>query len=230
MVTGLAALYVYVRAMGSPLPLFRLAGVVSLVSCLLLAILWLRGANISLEDRHLRPAGVLLLAAGAQLAGPAQPPWIPRLARAVLLLAVLFGLGATIQRIGNIRHHGIRLENGTSLTGLDPAVLARLRQIDADPATGLVYLPQPELALMMRRARVLPTDAVIHDRAWLAADARAGRVPDLQLVLPGWFVLDGRAEAIRSSFTGYAEQEWHRTRVGDWDFWQAPRPPHQRTK
>lgn len=229
LVTGLAALYFYSRAMVSPRSLFRLAGVVSLVAALLLMILWLRGANISLEDRHLRPAGVLLLAAGAQFAGPVQPSWHRHTARTVLLLTVLFGLGATMQRVVNIRRHGIRLASGISLTGLDPAVLARLRLIDSDPATGLVYLPQPELALIMQQARVLPTDAVIHDIAWLAADTRAGRVSGLHLVLPSLFALDGRAAAIRASFTGYAEHEWRHTRISDWDFWQAPLPAGPRT-
>ncbi len=223
-VTGFTALFIYWRALCSSQSLFRLAGTISLVAVLLLAGLWLRGANISLEDRHLRPAGVLLLAAGAQLAGGVQPRWIMFSARVVLVLAVGFGLGAFAQRVDNIRQQALRLPNGISLTGLDSAMLARMEQLDSPDAGRLVYLPQPEMALLMSRARLLPTDAVIHDRAWLAIDTRHGRVAELILVLPAGFAHDGRADTIRGSFVDYTDDEWQRTRVGAWDFWRAASP------
>jgi hypothetical protein len=202
--------------------LMRLAGTVCFVAALLLAVLMARGGAISLEDRHLRPAGVLLLAVCASWAA-SRRAW-PRVVFATALaLAVLYGLGASVQRIVNGRMFSVRASNHIGVLDIDRDSLRLLERLDV--AGSVIYLQNLNLAPVVQHARVIVADNPSRDEAWHAANPILGRVPALVLVLPESYSLDGRALAVRARFQNYREQEWHRTQHGKWVFWQAGGPP-----
>lgn len=206
-------------------PLARLAGLTCLVTIGVLFVLLWRGGSISLEDRHYRPAGVLLLAAGvaAGFDGSRRLAWVTR---GLVSAIVLYGLGALLQRHLTLGHRFFPAENGVAVSDVPRPVLAEIFRVAraGDDGRSLLYLPNPTLAVPGPPGRLLVTDAIDRDAAWIAAQPRHGRVPRLTLVLPARFDPDGRAAALRASFVDYRPDEWTRRRLDDWDFWQARTP------
>ena len=201
----------------------RLAGIIALTYVTVLALLLWRGGSISLDDRHFRPAGVLLLAALAGAAVHAARAWLRHAARACLILVIVFGIGAALQRHHFMRHSVYPSAGHISITDMPPAAQAELRRIDAT-AIGtdqVIYLPKPELSVLVHHARLIVNDAVTREAAWFASLSYKGRVSSLTLVLPAIFNRDGRGVAARNSFTDYPESCWTRRSVQGWDFWQA---------
>ena len=88
---------VYVWLLRSERPLLRLAGCVALIASGLLTLLLLRRGGVSLEDRHLRPAGILLLAAALQLAADVRQKWLARTLLTSVALACTFGIASAGQ-------------------------------------------------------------------------------------------------------------------------------------
>jgi len=215
-----AASYVYLLRHRERL--MRLAGTISLIAVLLLIALKARGGTISLEDRHLRPAGVLLLAVCAGWAtGPRG--WPRRIAATTLVLAMAFGLGAAVQRIGNLRRHAVRASNRISVLDVDRSSLQLLEQVD-QPGR-IIYLENLNLVPVVQRAHVLLPDEATHPAAWYAAHPIFGRAPSLVLVLAGRDAADGIDAAVRARFRDYRAAEWRPIGRGKWDFWTADAPP-----
>ncbi len=220
LLTGLVAMVVYVWLLRSERPLLRLAGCVALVASGLLSLLLLRRGGVSLEDRHLRPAGILLLAAALQLAVEVRRKWLARTLLTSVALACTFGIASAGQRLVNIARHTGRAANETSIPDLPGPALRRLESLDrtcADGA-GLIYLPRPELALLVPHCRVILGDPADPDSI---AKARHGRVPCLVVVLPAGPAQDGSPPPLLGSFVDYREAEWARIRENGWDFWFA---------
>ncbi len=208
------ALAAYGLLVRSRIHLFRLAGTISLTSAILLATLLWWGASVSLEDRHLRPAGILLLAVCASIA-VGRVSVSQRLAVSALVLSALFGIAATGQRISNIKKLGVRSVRDISMLDIDEPAL---RFLEANDEKGLlICLPRAMLIPALQRARILLFDeaekSVLHQ--W------RGRVPSLMLVFPAEDVISGRAAALRASFLDYHELEWRVVKRGSWEFWQA---------
>jgi len=202
--------------------LMRLAGTVSLIAVLLLVALKVRGGTISLEDRHLRPAGVLLLAVCACWAtGPRA--WPRRCAATALVLAMAFGLGAAVQRIGNLRRSAVRADNRISVLDVDRSSLRLLEQVDRPGR--IIYLQNMNLVPAVQHAHVLLPDEAAHPAAWYAAHPIFGRAPSLVLVLAGRDAADGIDAAVRARFRDYRESDWRQIGRGTWDFWIADAPP-----
>jgi len=190
--------------------LLRLAGVVSLVAGGALAIMLARGSAISLEDRHLRPAGVLLLVAGAAtVADAATRAPLRQLVLAALALAIAFGIGAGGQRIFNLRRHTLRAPNDVAALNLDPPALRQLERLDRPDQ--LVFLSDLMHAPLLSHARILVAEG---SSVW------HGRVPHLALMLPAGTPATGVLER----FTDYRPVEWKFTQEGSWQFWFSDGP------
>ena len=213
------------RLARGPLPFHRLAGMVTLTATAILFVLMARGGSISPEDRHFRPAGVLLLIPLAVVA--AGPGRFRFLARGALGFIVVFGAASAVQRHHSLHAVAHSTAEHISLPDLPPAAQAELRRLDAIGAgtDAILYLPSPALSTFAPAPRLIVTDASGRDLAWLAAHPRFGRVSTLTLVLPTALVHDGRADGLRASFLNYAPEAWTCHSVDGWDFWQATAPP-----
>ena len=203
---GLAGLAGTVRLVFARAILLRLAGVVSLVAGGALATMLLRGNAVSLEDRHLRPAGILLLAAGATIASDAARAQVRRVTLAALALAIAFGLGAGGQRIANLRRHTLRAPNDVAALNVDPLALHQLNRLDQPDQ--LICLSDIMHAPLLSRARVLITDG---STVW------RGRVPSLALMLPA----GAAATGVPGRFVDYGPAEWRLAQEGSWQFWSV---------
>ncbi len=218
------ALYTWLAL--SSRPLERLAGIIALVAVAILALLLWRGGSISLEDRHFRPAGVLLMAVYAVLAFAAELR-VRVIARGVLLFTLIFGIAAAFQRHYSLSRHVYAAGDHSAIADLTPAAQAELRHLDkaAGGTNAILYLSRAELSALVHSARLIVTDASDHNAAWLAAQPRHGRVALLTLVLPATFDQDGRGSVLRASFIDYPAAVWTCHSVDGWDFWQAGPSP-----
>ena len=203
-------------------PLLRLAGIMALLAGAALAFLYWRGAFISLDDRHFRPAGVLLLAAVASLT--ITPRLSTRLlVRALLTLIVIFGVGSALQRRHFTGPMVYPTEQRTAIKRFPPAAQAELKRIDLALAGGdaIIYLPLAELSPLVRRARLIVTDIFYSDGIQRKEGPRRGRVSSLVLVLPAGFGHDQRGQTLRDSFLDYPATAWSCRTIAGWDFWQT---------
>lgn len=205
---GLAGFAGTVQLVFAKTVLLRLAGIVSLVAGGALGAMLLRGNAVSFEDRHLRPAGILLLAAGAAVAGDAatRPP-VRRTMLAALALAIAFGVGAGGQRILNLRRQTLRAPNDIAALNLDAPALRQLERLDRPDQ--LICLSDIMHAPLLSRARVLLADG---STVW------HGRVAHLALMLPAGRPVTGGPER----FVDYGPAEWRLVQDGPWQFWSAP--------
>ncbi len=206
-------------------PFMRLAGTVALVSGLMLCVLIGCGGNISQEDRHFRPAGLLLLAVLVHFCAARQAgrPRLQLAARGVLAAVLVFGIGAAVQRHLNLRRLTHPAGNHTSLADMPPNVLREARSMAAaaSGSDAILYLPTPEIACQLPTCRMIVTDALAHDATWISARSYRGIASAVHLIVPQGFSADGRTEALLASFVDYPRTAWSSRRIGEWEFWSA---------
>ena len=203
-------------------PLSRLSGVVSLVAFAVIGILIARGASISLEDRHYRPAGALLLAlAGLAAAGGHGPRRLA--ARLTIVLVVSFGAGTALLRHHTLHRLGPPAREGFTLVDCTPAVQDEIRRLGRETLAhrGVLYLSYPPLGMLSVEGRIITTDARSRGLDWIAERPYAGTAPSLVLVLPGFYDADGRGDALRASFRDWSSESWSRRELDGWHFWSA---------
>ncbi len=194
-----------------------------------MTLLYLRGASVSIEDRHVRPAGMLLIAALAAVA--CSPAILPRGVR-IGLCTFLFGIGgyglaAELARAANLARLDCVGPSGISQPNLSRLAAAELvrRDLAAPAGEQLIFVGEPALALEIQRSRVICSDAIGRPLEWFQRRRWHGRLPHLVLVLPATWVGDPRVTALQTCFVDYASDDWHREIVGNCLFLSvSPRP------
>lgn len=188
------------------------------LSILVYASFFFRGSPIGIDDRYMRQtATLLLLALAFVLDDPARSR--RRIAAVAMVLIAAFGVASAAQRSALIaRLQGRGAEDITQQQMTAP-VLARLAALDAAgaPRSTLIYVPEPQAGIEIRRQRALITDdsSIERRRRW------QGRVPLVVLAMPEAMERDGRAERVRSQFVDYRTDEWRSEQVDNWWFWTA---------
>ena len=189
--------------------------------CAILALLYLRGAPVGLDDRYMRPTAVVLLLALALAVDsrPANRSWLPQLALGAI---AVFGVGCAVQRTIALLQHASRGREGIIQQHLTPRAIAHLAEIDAAgaPRSKLIYVPFAGLAFEIRRQRVIVADDLGVERQHLWH----GRVPELIVALPDVMEQDGRGARVRARYADYRPDEWTSERQGGWYFWSVRTP------
>ena len=209
-------------------PLRRLLLVVLTGYAAVMAVLYARGASVSLEDRHFRPAGMLLLAAVSVIACSASN--LRRATRLFLFTTLAataaYGLAAEAARARALARMARVSPAGLTQPELTPAAAAELRRRDADrgPLGQIIFCASPQFALEVQHSRLIATDAGSRPLSWFEPRRWRGRVPHLLLVLPVWWKGDPRLAAICACFPDYAAAEWSRKIVGETLFLSAGPP------
>ena len=219
-----AGWYRWIRPLEAPLR--RAVMWVLVANVILLAVLYVRGSSISLEDRHLRPVATLLLLAGAVAATQASTPRARRLSQAALVLIAAFGVGAAVQRGFAMARMDSRGTAGYCQQQFSAAAIAHLNRLDRSvpDRQALIYFPSTEIAFEISRQRRLGTDDISRDLATVRAHRWHGRVPRLIVVVRNDMQLDGRVAAVRAAFADYPAGVWRSEAVGGWWFWIADQP------
>ena len=185
----------------------------------LFAFLFLRGASVSIEDRHFRPAGMVLIAAIAAIAvdSTSVRRWVRHTLLVALIASSAYGLASVAARVTNLHRLARVAPSGIMQPNLSPAAAAELVRRDAQGASRdqVIVFCDPCIALELRHSRCLLTDALDRPLAWFQARHWHGRVPHLLLVLPAAWVDDPRTAALRRCFPIYSAGEWRSDVVGD---------------
>ena len=184
-------------------------------------LLLLRGSVLrmepSMDERHFRPLALLLTVGLVEAFLGARSIAVRGLFFALAGLAIAYGLGSSAHHLRTnladpLGSRGVRLHN------LPPAALAFLRSIDRPDADGdrpLILVPNPEVALEVRNARVLLTHADFETAESLAAQPRRGRVRRLYVLMDRAMERNGKAAILLKSLVDYPSDSWTRTEVGN---------------
>lgn len=178
------------------------------------------GAAAGWEERMFKPAGFLLAPALVDALRADFSRWRGRIVLVVLAGASCYGVFAALHRA---RH--LSAVDNVGRRGITQHLLSRdaLRALhaldDALPRDALVVVPSPEMALELRRTRVLPTHAAMHGVEHIASQRHAGRVGDLVVIVDQRMRASGQAQALIGGFTGYPADAWRVHRYGEWEFW-----------
>ncbi len=195
-----------------------------------LVLLWRDPAG--LEERFFKPVAFLFLPALVAVAGGGRPRWLGSLLCAALVVSSLYGVASYANRahyLAGLANPGFR---GTTQNVLSADGLRVLHALDAAlPPRSLVVVPSPEMALEVRRVRVLPTHAVMMETAQLSALRYHGRTGNLVVLVDDRMITSGKAGDLLSSFSDYPSDSWTVHRYGEWSFYHQgpfdrwPTPP-----
>ena len=182
-----------------------------------LFLLLVRGSAIGTEERHFRPAALLLTVGMVEAFLGVRSMVVRGLFAGLAGLSVLYGAGSWAHHLRTNLHDTLGLR-GVRLHTVPVSMRDFLRAVDRRDADGdrpLVLVPSPETALEIRNARILTTDADFQTAQALAAEVRRGRVRRLYVVLPLALERNGKAEIILTSFADYRPDDWKRIVLGD---------------
>jgi hypothetical protein len=170
-----------------------------------IAVMYLRGASISFEDRHFRYAGILFFL----LLLTVVDQWRARFAKGLACVAVvvlgLFGIKCSAtDAYAQMRAGHYDPMTGITQDFVSPAVLEYMRSevIRQNFQRPIAVIPSPSAAISLPRFRILYIGVPIAAQTW------AGRAEKIFVVVQGEMLLNGKAEALLRSFTGYEYDNW----------------------
>jgi hypothetical protein len=185
-----------------------------------LAALVLRGARISIEERHLRSVGTAMLVLAIVVAIDTPLGRLKQGALfALLAIACAYGLRSHANQAWTMWHSGnIDRSSRTVQPSLTPDALSYLQREAArrGPAT-IFVLPSPEIAVALPRgARTLGTiidwePPELFERRRYEGRSEKGIV----VLVPTKLADAAKGRSLRRMFAGYAESEWVRHDFGD---------------
>jgi hypothetical protein len=205
----------------------RLAAWMVATYCLALGVLLYRHATVSLEDRHFRLAGILLLIGWvvAGLEAPASPAPAARWGQMTLLglaaISAIYGASTAVRRIHALARFDHIASCGLTLPNLNHAADEELCRIDRQGAEErqILFLADPTLSAEVRHSRLIATDLAIQDDRFQTR--YHGRVPVLTLVLPAAWAASDRVARAEHMFVDYPAGSWRFWITGDCCFVQA---------
>ena len=199
---------------------WRLAACAWVVTIGLLCILYLRGASVSIDERHFRAASAPLAIALAFAALPPAPRSIPRVVSlALLLLTLALGTAAHVRRVGLLANLTRGPVSGFTQPELD-AGDARLLAA-ACPTDATLLITHAAHSLEFPGRRILSTDAYFREAEDLRRWRFAGTVPLLLVPVPRFYDEDGRGAILRASFVDVPAIAWQSIDIGNWRLWSA---------
>jgi len=199
-------------------PLIRFAGITATLSLSLYFILHSVNYAISLEDRHYKQAGALLLAAiAAQITRKEK---VAMLARIIVITSIAWGT-VRFAQIAYIRQSPtIPLysgEHGLSVF-IDQEIHAELRSsLTKLEDNSIFIIPRPDTMLELQPIRPKTVRLIpIFGHGFDLADSYKGRAPQITIAYPdSWEITE---DELKSRFQDYKEEEWDSYTVANWTF------------
>ncbi|WP_170303170.1 hypothetical protein [Reyranella soli] len=175
------------------------------------------GMSITLDERHLRIASLLLLVGGVHAVLECRSRILQGVFAAIAALSMVYGLSSFVQRMQHnlqdpLGARGVRVANAT------PQLLDFIRKIDVsgpDARRTLIFMPSPELILEVKNARSWSNHADFESIDDLRKQIRRGRVDRLYVIVQRKLLDNGKADAILRSFVDYPIDGWTRIPLGD---------------
>jgi xanthosine utilization system XapX-like protein len=194
----------------------RFAGLVGVTFAAVMVAMWLRGAEIDLDERHFRiPAQLLLVGiVHAFVSVPARP--VRTLFALVATLGALYGVASFASHASTALHHPLSIR-GFRHNVVSAPVLDFMHAADSDAKRDktppIILIPTPELGLEVGQARLIYTHVDfekperIRERVW------HGRVPKVFVVLQRRMVSNGKAELTLRAFADIPASQWQMTPI-----------------
>jgi hypothetical protein len=202
---------------------FRFAATLTVVFSLIMIAVFVRGGEVTLEDRHFRQIGLVLAIGLVHAALSWRRPFA--LAAAGLALAsVAYG---SIAYAAKLRRHIASAESdqGFRHMVLSSAALEFIRTKLSTPVDGtsLVVVPSAEIALEFRNRRTVEIPADFRTEDDLRRYSYRGRVDNLGVLLPTKMIDNGKAALVLAAFKDYPADGWTATPLGDFTYFSQGR-------
>ena len=181
-----------------------------------LVLTWVRGAEVSLEERHFAPISMLLLVGMVHAFMTVRGLLVPAGFVAVAGLASIYGLASFVSHARENVHEPLGAR-GYRQHILSAEALAYIHTVDVlapDGTRPLIVVPSPEIAPEVRTARVMSKHADFEDIDELMVPAYHGHVSRLYVFIQKRLVANGKADAILRSFVDYPRSGWREIPLG----------------
>jgi len=182
-------------------------------------LLFVHGALILLEERHLRSAGTLLFVCALMSALAAGTPgWTRGLFLALCVLMAVYGLGSfSYHELTTAKRQFLDRTSWTNQRIFDAAAIDFTREVYArEGRDALFVLPSYQLAVTFPvDARIIVIDLDYEPESKIAGHY-SGRVPGHVYVLMPNIIFDtDKGRALLSAFRDYAPSAWERKRFAE---------------
>jgi hypothetical protein len=219
-------IYVVGRQLAGSHPEYlRFAAILTVVYWLIMSLLYVKGDEVSLEDRHFRQIG-LVLAIGVVHAALQWRPAFKWAAAAVASLLIAYGGTSWLQKLHR-NAQSAKGDGGIRHMVLSPRALAFIRDTLNQPVSGstLVLVSSAEIALEFRTRRTVEVPADFRAPEDLKTRyVFHGRVDHLGVLLQNKLVEEGKAALVLAEFKDYPVGGWHKTSLGDFTYYWQDRP------
>lgn len=203
---------------------FRFAAALTVIFGLIMTVVFVRGGEVSLEDRHFRQIGLVLAIGVVHAVLCWRPPF--KLAAGGLAL-ILLAYGATTFVVKLQRH----LASGKSSQGFRYMTVSQqavdfIQKNLTTPPTGtsLLVIPSAEVGLELPNRRVveIPANFRSHDDLRTRYSFR-GRVDRLGVLVQTEDVESGKAALVLEAFKDYPSNGWTVTPLGNITYYSQGR-------
>jgi hypothetical protein len=178
----------------------------------------LHGGDVSLEERHLRAGGTLILVAVLAVASRQPTKSLSRMAvGALCVLLSLFGCFAFARRAWTTRHGHIDRATRTQQPFVDQTAIAFVRDAFAREKRDAIFvLPSPDAACILpAEARILTNHIEFETEQTITARTYRGKIAgSLYVVLPEDIANSGKGKLVLQEFVDYPLDSWERLDFG----------------
>jgi len=203
---------------------FRFAATLTIVFWLIMTAVYVRGGEVSLEDRHFRQIGMVLAIGVVHAALSWRRLFAFAAAGVALVLCAYGGASYVVKLRTNI--HSAKGDMGFRHMVLSQSALDFIRgKLNTPPGgSSLVVIPSAEIALEFRTRRTLEIAA-----DFLGIDdlrsrlSFRGRVDTLGVLLQTKMIAEGKAAVVLAAFKDYPVDGWTRTPLGDFTYFSQGR-------
>jgi len=190
-----------------------LVGPMVLIQAGIFAVLYAKRSAVSLDERHLRFAGILMFLSmlmAAEKSGLAGR----RILTGVTLFFGAYGLASFALGVKQAAKNGrVDPVSGIQQTVVSPRALAVLRQNKNPGEKPVAVISSPEAGLALPGWRVIPLHLDFTETAELKKKRWSGRVPKLYIVVEERMETNGKAQVLMDCFVDYRPKEWRRELV-----------------
>jgi len=195
---------------------FRFAATLTVIFSLVMAAVYVRGSEVSLEDRHFRQVGMVLAIGIVHAALQWRRPFALGAAAVSLVLCAYGGASYVTKLRANIGH--AKSDQGFRHLVLSQPALDFIRTTLDTPIEGssLVVIPSAEIALEFRNRRTVEIAAdFLKDEDIRKRLSYHGHVDSLGVLLQAKMVANGKAASVLATFKDYPADGWRETKLGD---------------
>jgi len=180
------------------------------------ALFFVLGLPVSYGDRYFRPLGLILIPGVLEVLKSYSKRYFKYLGYTAILVFCIYGLTSFF-----VRSEANKSSNNIGLNGFTHCIISKealsvIHYIDANipQDNDLFYVTSPEIALEIKRNRVVSSHADFQSIEELSQTRFPGRVDNIFVVLQGKFLKNGKAEAILNSFSDYEYSHWEYLKIG----------------